>query len=163
MGYIDVAFQTYSFLLSLCLGSAFCVVYDFLSAVRKFRFNGTVATFITDILFWLFAAMVTYCFLLLTVKGQVRFFVIFGIFASFLLTRVVVSKVVFKVFVNIMTFFDTILHTSSKFASKFLSSINKSFKNIWNPCKKLLHRWGILLYNYLKVSSSERKKSHRGS
>lgn len=163
MGHIDVAFQTYTFLLSLCLGFVFCVVYDFLRAIRKFRFNGTIATFITDLLFWLFASMSTYCFLLMTVKGQVRFFVIFGVFASFLLTRVVVSKVIFNIFVKILTFFDIILHTSSKFASKILSTINKSFKNIWNPCKKLLQQWGMLLYNWLKVSSLERKKNRRGS
>lgn len=163
MGYIDVAFQTYTFLLSLCIGCGFCIVYDFLRAVRRFRFNGPVATFITDIVFWLFAGLVTYCFLLVTVKGQVRSFVVFGVFSSFLLFRLLFSRFTFAVFVKILTIFDLLLRMSSKFADKILSTINKSFKNMVDSCKKVLQPRVVLLYNNLKVYLSERTKDRRGS
>ncbi|MBE6798857.1 MAG: hypothetical protein E7525_03660 [Ruminococcaceae bacterium] len=163
MGHIDVAFQTYTFLLSLCLGCAFCIVYDLLRAVRKFKLNSTVATFVTDVLFWHFAALVTYAFLLLTVKGQVRSFVIFGIFASFVTFRITLSRLVFTIFIKVLTIFDIILHTSSKFADRILSTINKSFKNLVFTCKKLLQRWVKLLYNCFKVSLKGKKGDRRGS
>ena len=163
MGHIDVAFQTYTFLLSLCLGAAFCIFYDFLRAVRKFTLNGTVATFISDVLFWLISGLATYCFLLLTVKGQVRLFVIVGIFLAFFLFRITLSKLVLAIFIKVLTIFDIILHMSSKFASRILSTINKSFKKLVFTCKKLLQRMAKLLYNYLKVSLKERKKNRRGS
>lgn len=163
MGHIDVVFQTYTFLWSLSLGAVFCIVYDFLRALHKLKIKGAAAVFVTDILFCIFAAVVTYCFLILTSKGRIRLFVIVGIFLGFLVFRLVLSKIVLDVFVKILSIFGIILHTTSDFVSRILSTINKSYKNIVNTIKKLLQPRVKVLYNYIKVSLSRKKGNRNGS
>ena len=162
MGHIDVAFQTYTFLWSVSLGAGFCVVYDFLRALHKLKVKGAVAVFVTDILFWLIAALVTYCFLILTSKGRIRLFVIIGIFLGFLIFRLVLSKIVLAVFVKILSIFEIILYTTSDFVGRILSTINKTFKNIANTIKKLLQPRVKVLYNYIKVSLLRKKGNRNG-
>lgn len=162
MGYIDVAFQTYTFLFSVALGALLCLLYDLLKALHLTCIKNVVAVFITDILFFIFAAMATYCFLILTSKGQVRMFVISGIALGFFTFRLTLSRFTVLMLVKVIEFFRSILHVTSKFTASVLSTINKYLINVANSCKKLLQPRLNVLYNCIKVLLSGKKGNRNG-
>ena len=59
---IDVSAQIVTFLLSLALGAVLCLFYDILRVLHMTSVNGFAEVIVSDLIFWLVAAMATYCF-----------------------------------------------------------------------------------------------------
>lgn len=154
--------QIISFLLSLCLGGAFCLLYDIVRALRKVCLNSFFAITITDMLLWGIYAIITFLFLIVTTKGEIRAYVLVGEFFGFILVRITISKIVYKllgfVIVKISTiirkleeFFELIYTKFEKFILKMLKCSFEFIKSV----KKLLKNMAKLLYTNKNISSSE--------
>ncbi len=75
--------QIANFLRAVLLGGFFCLLYDLFSAARKAGANSTAAVFLQDIFYFVIIAPITFCFLLATTNGEVRAYIIFGVFLGF--------------------------------------------------------------------------------
>lgn len=80
----------YAFLLGQVLG----FIYDIFKLDRIIFKRSTVTVAFEDILFWLIAAFLTFCLLLLTSNGQVRLYIIATIFLSFFIYYFTFSRLV---------------------------------------------------------------------
>ena len=83
--------QISSFLRSILLGGIFCSIFDFFRSLRKEFYHSVYAVFIEDLLCFLIWAPITFCFLLATTNGELRFYVFFGIIFGFWVFRVALS------------------------------------------------------------------------
>lgn len=158
MGYINVKYQVLCFLAAVALGMILAIVYNFFKIIRLKYQKGAISVFLSDIMFFAFSAFLTYCFMLLGSKGQVRLFIIFGEIVGFFIFQLLFSNAVLFLFRKMFEFFELILHLSSKISTAFSSTINKYFENAVNTVKKHLQPKVKLLYNYLKISVLKRRK-----
>lgn len=86
--------QMTTFLLSIALGAALCLIYDIVRfLMSSFKYGG-VAVFFSDVLFFVVAGIVTFVFFVLFSKGTVRFYVFLGEGIGFLFFRILFSKIV---------------------------------------------------------------------
>ena len=88
--------QIYTFLLSIALGGAVGVVYDVFRAFRRAIPFRKISVFFQDVIFWLIACIVFFCFLLVRCEGQIRFFALFGMFSGFTLWIMTLGKYAHK-------------------------------------------------------------------
>lgn len=163
---ISVSNQIITFALSVCLGALSCLIYDILRAMRKTGFDSFVAVFITDILFWLFLAFVTFIFLISRTNGEIRGYVLIGELIGFIILRFTVSKLWFKILYSVFMLFvklklflrgKTILIYSK--IERFILLKGKQLltviKNVLKSVKKLLKNRPKLLYTSVNIKSAE--------
>lgn len=101
---INNSLQLSGFLYSCVLGAIYCVVYDFLRAVRSGNRTSAFIVFFQDIFYFTAAAISCFCFLLATTNGELRFYAILGILIGFVITRLTVSKLTYFIFLKITHF-----------------------------------------------------------
>ncbi len=151
MGYIVPSNQVATFLWSLLLGVAMCLAYDIIRAAHKTSVKGFFEVMLLDILFWGLWSLITFCFLILRCKGEVRGYVLFGQASGFIVSRLTVSRIFFSAISYCLSFISRLFAVfGSKFHSLFFfceKNIKKTFKYI----KKVLQHKAKLLYNQLKV------------
>ena len=75
---VSVEQQTIMFLVSIFGGIVIRFVYDIFKAIRYILKNNKQVTYISDILFWVFAAILAFYFLNISCNGEVRSFLILG-------------------------------------------------------------------------------------
>ncbi len=150
---INLSNQIISFILSLCLGSILCVLYDFIRAMRKVGFNSFLAVFFTDVLFWIVTAFVTFIFLIARTNGEIRGFVLLGELFGFIVFRLTFSRLILKIFLfiakiavflfgkinNIIVMLYVVFENTSK---KLMLYFSTAFKSV----KKVLKNRGEVLY-----------------
>lgn len=150
--------QIFNFILSLCFGFVFCFVYDLFRAFRIcFKFKDLTIAF-QDIFYFLVTSITTFCLLLVTVNGQIRGYILFGILIGFLIFKIIFSKpitVVFvyiiklikKIYLKINAFLMRIFGIIGGILVKIFKIIRKIAKKVKNTCKILLQKLKCLLYN----------------
>lgn len=75
---ITVAGQTWVFVGSLLVGAALGLVFDLLRITRMAVTLPSPIVFVEDMVFWIFAALTTFGYFMITIDGQVRFFALLG-------------------------------------------------------------------------------------
>ncbi len=75
--------QVFSFFTALLFGVGYSVFYCILRAIRKSFRHNALAVFIEDILFFLITAITTFLLLLALTNGEIRFYMLLGIFLGF--------------------------------------------------------------------------------
>ena len=151
MGYIDVSYQAVTFLLSVVLGAVMCLLYDVLRALHKRMLKGFFEVFVSDILFWSIAAVITFCFLVIRCNGYVRGFVIVGQVIGFSAIRLTLSRYFLAGIDWIMSVFSGIFRFVWRFVAKIFRILKNILKKILKYAKKYLQPKCKLLYNHLKV------------
>ena len=89
MWYMQPSSQGAVFLYSILTGAAMCMCYDVIRLIKRGFKIPYAVVFLLDILFSIFAAFVTFCFMLVFSCGVVRWFIIAGEIIGFVLFRVV--------------------------------------------------------------------------
>ena len=105
MGYINTDNQVVTFLWSLVLGVAMCLAYDVVRAFHKVSVKGFFEVMLLDLLFWGTWSLITFSFLVLRCKGEVRAYVLFGQAVGFIITRISVSKLFYHIFTLVLKVF----------------------------------------------------------
>lgn len=77
---------------SLGTGVLLCLSYDIIRFINRLIRPGAIVIFIMDIIYWTYAAAITFSFFVLFSKGVVRFYAYIGFFIGFLLSRITISK-----------------------------------------------------------------------
>lgn len=140
---INSSLQLLNFLRAVALGVIFCVIYDFLKALRATVRYGAVAVFVQDVFFSLLTALATFVFMLATTNGELRGFVFFGLAIGFAVCRLSISRLFQKVLrslflgisrslqvisVNIYNSFDLIERNVILFCKKTFKTLKKLLK-----------------------------------
>ena len=154
---ININNQFTTLLLSICLGCIGCVGYDVLRASRKAGFNSNIMVFITDIIFWVVNAFITFIFLIARTNGEIRGYVLVGELIGFVIFRISLSRFVLSIFTSVFSLFkkfvgcvnggfevlyvktDIILHKIYKLSCKFIKSLSKSVKKLLKNGHKVLY------------------------
>lgn len=149
---IDNSFQLISFAVSFVFGILYCLIYDFLRALRKTLSISDFTIFIQDILYFILISIITFMLLIALSNGEIRGYVIIGLLAGFTLCFLTFSKINLK----ILTFiFKNFLLVSNKIVSLFNLLIDKIiviFKQTAQKNEKIFDNMKKLLKNYLKKS-----------
>ncbi len=88
---IDLRAQIFTFLLSLLLGGAFCLVYDLFQIFYSGK--NKLLNAVADISYFIIIAFVNFCFLLVASNGEMRLYLVFGEIMGFLICKKTVSRV----------------------------------------------------------------------
>lgn len=126
-----------SVFISLLSGAILELIYSIFSSLRcVFKFKKS-SIFIQDIIFSIIASLLTFLILLVRVKGEIRWFIIFFELLGFIFTRCLISKhfkiLIIKIILLINTYIfkpikfinNTIIDKLNKLFDKFLSKFSK--------------------------------------
>ena len=132
--FFSVSQHTSLFLLSVVMGAALGVVYDCFRVVRILFPPAAESKSVTacDIIFWLMYGFCVFCYAAAFGRGQVRFFIVLGSLAGFVLYILTVGNMITGIIRRVVTAFYKILH---KVYSLMIEPSVKSFKII---CQKVL-------------------------
>lgn len=159
---LQVSAQTFLFLESCLLGAVLGVIYDIFRILRISFKNGSFLIFLEDALFFFICAILTFCFMLTTNDGQVRFFILLGEGIGFILYHCTIGVLVMKISKLIIRFIGRLFSLLYKillapFVRLFRFLFRKCsplFKKISGNCKKIkkkakfnLKERRIVLYN----------------
>lgn len=78
--YTDIWHQLFLFFVFFVIGAVFALIYDTLKVSVKFVPQKAVFTIIRDVVFWLIVTVVMFGVCLKFNDGEIRFFMLFGIF-----------------------------------------------------------------------------------
>ncbi len=154
---INLTNQITSFLLSLALGIAFCLVYDILRVAHKLGLNSFWAVFFTDIIYWVVASFVTFLFLIARTNGELRGYIFVGEIIGFFLCRMTISRLFFSVLyfcfkklLILKNIFSGIIFLFYQkfdcFESKIRCLFCRFFKRVVKTVKKVLKKVSKMLY-----------------
>jgi spore cortex biosynthesis protein YabQ len=95
---IDV--QIYYFLSTILAGIVVGVMFDTYRILRGFNCPNKLVTAVSDMLFWIFAAVLTFIFMLYTNNGDLRYYIFVGLFLGLF----IYFKLISKKFANILRY-----------------------------------------------------------
>lgn len=136
---INSLLQTFAFLKAVAFGMLFCITLDFVRSVEGALKLNIFFTIVADILVSAAFSIITFCFLLSTTYGEIRFYVLLGIGIGFVLIRKTVSKFFLKFFVWIWDLISKIYQSIRRFAAKIVRKIYGFLKRIGN-CVKIIKK-----------------------
>lgn len=162
--FFSVSQQTSFFLMSVVLGAALGVVYDFF---RVFRIvfplaAKTAAVAVQDIIFWLIYGFCIFCYGTIVCRGEIRFYVILGSLVGFVLYILTLGNLVTGIIRTVVTAFYKGLRKVYSFtiepivkllrnicqkASPVFVGSHENKGNTAGSAKKLLKNAAGLLYN----------------
>ncbi len=166
MGYINTDNQVFTFLWSLVLGVAMCLAYDIVRAFHKVSVKGFFEVMLSDLLFWGLWSLITFSFLILRCKGEVRAYVLFGQAIGFIIARISVSKLFYRFFTFVLRASVRMFAFFGSNVRKTMECLEKNIKKILKLIKKGLQHKVKLLYNQLKVhkkNNSELQENESGN
>lgn len=147
---ISNSLQILSFARSLVLGILICLIYDILRAKRHAVKSTVVAIFFEDIIFSVLTAFITFLFLLSITNGEMRGFVFFGMAIGFLISRISISFIWFKIlnyiFINISNGYVWLFKRIYSGFDYVSENIAYLFKKSKKRVKKVLKKLWCLLY-----------------
>ena len=129
---ISLSHQALSILLSALMGMIFCLLFDTIKAVRIFLRLKTIGTFITDVLFFVLAAVIEFCFFLSRSNGEIRGFILATELIFFFCARWTISRlylklllILFGVLKKTITYINKYFYKSAYKADFFAKKIYK--------------------------------------
>lgn len=123
--------ETAVFLLSVLHGIAMVLLYDLIRAVRRAFFHKMAAVAMEDLLFWITAGFLTFCFAFQNTDGVIRGYMAVGIGLGVLLYHVTISN-------EIVRCISQILCMEKRAASAVGHTLSKPVKKIWQIWKKMI-------------------------
>ncbi len=136
---ISNSFQAISFLYSIILGIGFCLIYDVLRAFRKQTTPSFFEVLIEDLIYFIFAALITFIFLMSVSNGELRGYVIIGITIGFTVCFFTLSRI----WIIALTFIFKILKKFWDIIIKYLNGFfDFSLKKL-RLCIKVLQKMAI--------------------
>lgn len=148
---ISVNNQIFGTLCSIPVGAAFCLLYDLLRIFRKSFRPPFAVDFFLDIAYWILCAFATFSVFLVFSSGQVRWYILFGLFVGFLAFRFTVSRLLIAVSFRLIRIFKKIFSAINRRINKLFSIIGRILvvliKKIMGMIKKLLQPLCKMLYN----------------
>lgn len=159
-------YDVLTFFFCVLAGVALSVFADVLRALRKYGKLGDVAVFLTDMLFCIITAVITFLMQFIYSNGSIRFYILFGELCGFVAARIAVSPLnnklfgwIYHIIYAIIRPIKTVLSSIFRFFNEFCKKICKKFSFF---TKNILKSIGCLVYN-INNSVHRRKadKTHK--
>ncbi len=153
---IELSNQIFSFFISLIIGCGLSLIYSILHAF-VYILNRPAQEFSTDIVFWLFSAVITFMLFIAKTNGELRIYLIIGESIGFLIFYSLTGRFFVRFFLIIFrviyVFICRISLFIQKICEKTLILTLKSIKIV----KKLLKNTADLLYTVICKHKVEKK------
>ena len=136
--------QITNFIFAIVLGVFFAVFYDLFRAIRIIKFHSSIAVFFEDIAYFSIISLFTFIFFLSATAGEIRGYILIGIFLGFILFYLTISKYYLKalciIFRLLFRVNSAILKYFYLIFEKIDNLITGFFINALNCFKKLLKK-----------------------
>ena len=154
--------QLIYFLKSVLLGAVLGLIFDAFKISRLFIKHNVVAIFVEDVMFCIISSVITYSFMIDISCGQIRIFILAGELIGLVLYKLMLSKLLVTLIVNILNLLKQILNFVFKITfvpiyKLMLIVLKFIFKPIVNYMKKIFEKFKIvlkskseLMYNIIK-------------
>lgn len=156
-----------TFFYCVLAGVALSVLSDILRALRKHLKTKSVFAFITDLCFFIIAALATFFMQFVYSNGTVRFYILFGELCGFAAARVVVSPFNNRLFALINRIIRMIIKPIRTVLQSIYKRITplfkKTVKNMLISSKNILKTISGLVYNVLSKLRHKTKADKRKS
>lgn len=138
--------QTANFLLSLGFGFSIGLVYDLVRIIRRLFSDGKKAIMTADILYAVFAAIMTFVFLLTATNGKIMVYILFGELLGF--------------FIYYFTFGVFAMRVGDKLTAFLKKFLKKASHAVFAP-----FRWAFehIVKKIRKISQKSRKKAQKAA
>ena len=145
------------------MGVVFWIIYDAFKAIRLFFRISVTGVFISDIIFFIIAAPIEFCFLLSRCNGEIRGFVLAVQAVGFIICKCTFSKIYVKLLKLLFSMLSKLFRFINLFCCKTFDFADKNFKKIYANLKyflkksifsrkkgwKLIYQWCIITLAYL--------------
>lgn len=111
---ISISQQLIAFFYCMLCGVLIAVTFDIFRIIRRLFASGEVRTFIEDLLYWLIASVIVFAFILKFNAGEIRWYMLVGVFLGGYMYLVTVSSLIIRCIVWIISFFKKLLGTILK-------------------------------------------------
>ena len=91
---VSVSSQAYVFLCTVIGGMAIALVYDFFRIFRRAVKTGGFVTYVQDLLYWIFAAVIMFLTFYYSNDGELRVYLFIGAFIGVVLYSLLFSKAI---------------------------------------------------------------------
>lgn len=142
---IDFYTQTNAFLYSFLLGVGLGAIYGLFKVVRVTFLSGKISVIICDVIYMLIVCLSLFFYSLAMLYGFIRFYVIAGVLVGFILYRMTIGRLLFRVYEPFVAF-----------AKKILRKITTKFKIYSKKLLKILYK--ILYNSNIKISTFRNKR-----
>lgn len=89
---IDSVLDFNSIFISIITGVVISIIYSIFKSIRKVLRCSIISIVIQDLIFSIIASLLTFLILLVRVKGEIRWFVLFFELIGFIISKITVSK-----------------------------------------------------------------------
>ncbi len=139
---IENSLQFIAFLTCTGFGALYCFLYDILRAVRKNKRFSDWAVAVQDLLFFIFAALITFLLLLKYTYGEIRLYIFIAIIIGFSVFRVTLSRfitpILIKAISKIIMLISVIFRGYKAIKNKIAAFIGLCAEKIKKYCKNSL-------------------------
>lgn len=142
---IDFYTQTNAFLYSFLLGAGLGALYGPFKALRITFLSGKISVVLCDILFMLIASFSLFFYSLAMLYGFIRIYVLAGVIGGFILYRVTLGSLLFRIYAPLIGFIE-----------KILRKIRTKIKNYSKKLLKIPYK--ILYNNNIKIRRFRKKR-----
>lgn len=150
--------ETACFLIFICLGIIFGIIFDFFRALRKTRKRSDLVVSIQDIIYFLIVGIILSIVLYIYVKDSIRIYLIISIILGIAIYTSIMGNKMVKLFVNILNFNSKtiafIFVPLDIFRQIFSRQLKKLKKYADNCCKSFLY---VIKSKYVKLKLGKSK------
>lgn len=154
----SLASQTVYFLYSILFGVILSALYDVVRVLRLSGFTKLWQIVLTDIMYFVFCALLTFLFSLPFNKGSVRYFVIFGEAVGFILYRYTLGEVMTSVYRFLIRLIHKIFEKSLKIVMFFSNKLLKANKFVVYNVSVIIHKVQNIVFKRKGNDNNERKR-----
>ena len=157
-------YDVLTFFYCVLAGVALSLFADILRALRKYIRFGKAAVFVTDLVFCIIAAVLTFLMQFIYSNGTVRFYILSGELCGFLAARVAISPVCNMLFAWIHRIFYIIVRPIKAITMTVCQIVRKICKKLQLIAKNILKSADVLVYNIINVAFRRNaNKSHKSN
>ncbi len=153
--------QLYSFAIFILVGFLIGLLFDMFRISRRTFKTSDIITYLEDILFWILSGLLILFSIFKFNNGDIRAYIILGIFIGLALYMLVFSKIVINTLVKIILVIKQIISFVSKIILYPIKLITKISKIVTKPIKKLLKNLTNNIKKIPKISKKQNKSKYK--
>ncbi len=151
--------QLHSFAIFILVGFLIGLLFDFFRISRKTFKTSDLITSIEDVLFWILSGLLTLFTIFKFNNGDIRIYIILGIFIGIAIYMLIFSKIVINTLVKIIIFIKRIISHLLKICSYPIQFILKLLKILFKPIKNLQKAISNKTKKMLKIKKNQNKSN----
>lgn len=153
----SVPMQLYSLFIFTITGIAIGIFFDIFRILRKSFKTSNIITYIEDVIFWLISGLFFIFILFKFNNGQIRNYVIIGIFFGIIIYMLTISRYFIKINVKIIEVIKKILFYPIKIITNLINKATKPISFIVINIRKICKNFVTKEINMIKYKKNVKK------